>query len=185
MRELRFAGSGIARLIALALPLSWLLGSVAGHFLGGLSWHVAILFGAIVVVTGPTVIMPLLRKAKLEPRSSASLKWEGIVNDPIGAALALATLSYLLQLKLRISALRAPDAKVLAVGPRLNSDRGPCTMTGTTDRCLLLLVMLSQAAHGQNGTANPGKGPLPGFGARDAFAEFRLPAVEDRPGDPS
>ena len=95
LRELRSAGSGILRLIAVALPLNWLLGTLAGHWVGGLSWPVAVLVGAILVVTGPTVIMPLLRQAKLEPRAAAFLRWEAIVNDPIGATLTLLVLSYL------------------------------------------------------------------------------------------
>lgn len=95
LRELRSAGSGIARLVAVALPLNWLMGTLAGHWVAGLSWPVAILVGAILVVTGPTVIMPLLRQAKLEPRAAAFLRWEAIVNDPIGATLTLLVLSYL------------------------------------------------------------------------------------------
>jgi NhaP-type Na+/H+ or K+/H+ antiporter len=50
---------------------------------------VALVFGAIMVVTGPTVIMPLLRQAALNRRTASYLKWEGIVNDPIGALLAV------------------------------------------------------------------------------------------------
>ena len=97
-RELRTAGSGVIRLVFLALPLNWALGALAAHFIGHFAWSVSVLVGAILVVTGPTVIMPLLRQAKLEPRASAFLKWEGIVNDPIGATLTLLILSYLMML---------------------------------------------------------------------------------------
>ena len=99
LRELRSAGSGVMRLVFLALPLNGALGALAGHYVGGLSWPVAILFGSILVVTGPTVIMPLLRQAKLEPRTGAFLKWEGIINDPIGATLTLLILSVLVALR--------------------------------------------------------------------------------------
>ena len=95
LRELRSAGSGILRLVAIALPLNWLFGALAGRYVAGLSWPVAILVGAILVVTGPTVILPLLRQAKLEPRSAAFLKWEAIVNDPIGATITLLVLTFL------------------------------------------------------------------------------------------
>ncbi len=101
LRELRSAGSGVTRLVFLALPFNWALGTLAGHYVGGLAWSVALLFGSILVVTGPTVIMPLLRQAKLEPRTSAFLKWEGIVNDPIGATLTLLILSFLVALRTR------------------------------------------------------------------------------------
>ncbi|MHB8284612.1 MAG: cation:proton antiporter [Caulobacteraceae bacterium] len=99
LRELRSAGSGVIRLVVLALPLNWLFGSLAGHFIGHMAWSVAILFGSILVVTGPTVIMPLLRQAKLEPRAASFLKWEAIVNDPLGASLTLLLLGYLLLLR--------------------------------------------------------------------------------------
>lgn len=95
LRELRAAGGGVLRLVALGAPLSWGLGAAAGHWLGGLSWPLAILFGAILIVTGPTVIMPLLRQARLHERPASYLKWEGIVNDPIGAVLAVLVLEFL------------------------------------------------------------------------------------------
>ena len=95
LRELRSAGTGVLRLVAVALPLNWMLGTLAGHYLGHLSWPVAVLFGSILVVTGPTVVIPLLRQAKLDPRAAAFLKWEAIVNDPIGATATLLILSYL------------------------------------------------------------------------------------------
>lgn len=95
LRELRSAGSGVLRLVAVALPLNWVFGALATHFVAGLSWPVAVLVGAILVVTGPTVIMPLLRQAKLEPRPASFLKWEAIVNDPIGATVTLLVLSFL------------------------------------------------------------------------------------------
>lgn len=95
LRELRSAGSGVMRLVLVALPLNWALGTAAAHWLGGMAWPVALLVGAILVVTGPTVIMPLLRQARLAPRAASFLKWEAIVNDPIGATLTLLVLSYL------------------------------------------------------------------------------------------
>ena len=95
LRELRSAGSGVLRLVAVALPLNWVFGTLAAHLVAGMSWQVAIFVGAILVVTGPTVIIPLLRQAKLEPRSASFLKWEAIVNDPIGATITLLILSFL------------------------------------------------------------------------------------------
>lgn len=95
LRELRAAGNGVLRLTAVALPLNWLAGAAAGHFVGGLEWPAALLFGSILVVTGPTVILPLLRQAKLKPRIGALLKWEAIVNDPVGAVLSVVVLEVL------------------------------------------------------------------------------------------
>ncbi|MFV1850982.1 MAG: cation:proton antiporter [Thalassospira sp.] len=88
-RELRHSVSGILRLTTVAPLLAWLLGAGAAHYLAGLSWPVAALFGGIMIVTGPTVIAPLLRHARLSKHPSTLLKWEGIVNDPIGALFAV------------------------------------------------------------------------------------------------
>jgi NhaP-type Na+/H+ or K+/H+ antiporter len=105
LRELHKAGSGVTRLVFLALPLNWIFAALAGRYLGGLSWPVAVLFGSILVVTGPTVIMPLLRQAKLETRIASFLKWEAIVNDPIGATLTLLILSVLILVRSEAHAL--------------------------------------------------------------------------------
>lgn len=92
--EFHRVGHGIGRLTILGPPLAWLFGSLAAHHLAGLSWPVACVLGAILVVTGPTVIIPLLRQARLNKESASLLKWEGIVNDPIGVLLAVLTFQY-------------------------------------------------------------------------------------------
>ena len=92
--ELKSAGNGIGRLTILGAPLAWLFGSMAAHYLAGLSWPVACVLGAILVVTGPTVILPILKQARLNKESSSLLKWEGIVNDPVGVLLAVLTFEY-------------------------------------------------------------------------------------------
>lgn len=92
--ELRRAGRGILRLITLTVGLGWAFGAAAGHWIAGLSWPVAVVLGAIMVVTGPTVILPLLRQARLRRRPASFLKWEGIANDPAGAVLAVVSFEY-------------------------------------------------------------------------------------------
>ncbi len=92
--EFKRVGHGIGRLTVLGPPLAWLFGSLAAHYVAGLSWPVACVLGAILVVTGPTVILPLLRQARLNKESASLLKWEGIVNDPIGVLLAVLTFQY-------------------------------------------------------------------------------------------
>jgi len=87
--EIRGLTKGVRRLILIGVPVGWLLGSLAGIYVAGLSMPVAILFAGIMIVTGPTVIIPLLRQSKLASRPATLLKWEGIINDPIGALLAV------------------------------------------------------------------------------------------------
>jgi NhaP-type Na+/H+ or K+/H+ antiporter len=95
-RELRAAGEGVRRLTIFALPLNGLFATAAARFIGAMPWSSAALFGAIVVVTGPTVVLPLLRQARLERRIAAFLRWEAIVNDPVGAILTALILEALI-----------------------------------------------------------------------------------------
>ena len=94
--EIERVGKGIRRLTLLGPPIAMILGALAAHYVGGLEWPVAWVLGALLVVTGPTVIIPLLRQANLNKESSSLLKWEGIINDPIGVLLAMLTLQYFL-----------------------------------------------------------------------------------------
>lgn len=94
-RQLREAGEGVMRLTLVALPISWVLGTLAAHLVGHLEWGSSALFGAIITVTGPTVVLPLLRHTKLKPRVASFLRWEAIANDPIGAILATVVLQVL------------------------------------------------------------------------------------------
>ncbi|MCB1746542.1 MAG: sodium:proton antiporter [Gammaproteobacteria bacterium] len=93
--ELVRAGGGVRRLVTLGLVFSFVLGTASAHLIGLLSLPVASVFGAIIVVTGPTVILPLLRQARLRARPASLLKWEGIVNDPLGAVLAVVVFEFL------------------------------------------------------------------------------------------
>ncbi len=88
-KGLRDASRAVRRMVVLGAPIGWLLGTLAARYAAGLPWDIAALVGGLFVVTGPTVIMPLLRQAKLAARPAAVLKWEGIVNDPVGALLAV------------------------------------------------------------------------------------------------
>lgn len=94
-RDLRHAGWPVLRLVAIGVPVGWALGTAAAHYGAGLSLGVSALFGGIMVVTGPTVIGPMLRTLRVGNRTRDILKWEGIVNDPIGALLAVAIYAWI------------------------------------------------------------------------------------------
>ncbi len=94
VRGLRDAGVAVRRIILLGAPLGWLTGTLASHYIAGLSWPVSAVFGGILVVTGPTVVTPLLRQAKLTQRPASILRWEAIVNDCIGALFAVLAFEY-------------------------------------------------------------------------------------------
>jgi len=88
-KEIKGFSKPVARIVTVGAFIAWIAGSLAAHYLAGLSWAVAFIIGGLFIVTGPTVILPLLRQAKLKPRPAAILKWEGIVVDPFGALLAV------------------------------------------------------------------------------------------------
>ncbi|MHC5023214.1 MAG: cation:proton antiporter [Planctomycetota bacterium] len=87
--ELREAGRLVGRLVTVGAITTWILAALAAWRVLGLPPDLSILLGAILVVTGPTVVGPLLREIRPSGRVGAILKWEGIVIDPIGAMLAV------------------------------------------------------------------------------------------------
>ncbi|TMV14496.1 cation:proton antiporter [Arenibacterium halophilum] len=89
LHTLKGVAQGVRRLVFVGAPLGWLLSTLALHYVAGLSWESSAVFGGIMVVTGPTVIAPLLRQARLSRKPAALLQWEAIVNDPIGAMAAV------------------------------------------------------------------------------------------------
>lgn len=94
--ELRGIGSALSNLLVFGALVTWLLAAGAAHYLLDFAWPMALLFAALLVVTGPTVIVPLLRQVRPAGTLNSLLKWEGIVNDPIGAILAVLVLEIIL-----------------------------------------------------------------------------------------
>jgi NhaP-type Na+/H+ or K+/H+ antiporter len=89
LSELRQVGRVLRNLVTIGAAVTWVVTTAAARLILGLPWPLALLLGAILVVTGPTVIGPLLRHVKPVGQVGPILKWEGIVIDPIGATMAL------------------------------------------------------------------------------------------------
>lgn len=89
LREIRETAPAVRRMILYGAPATWGLGFLAAYYLAGLSAPTAAVFAGIMVVTGPTVIMPLLRQVRLPQRPASLLRWEAIIADPIGALFAV------------------------------------------------------------------------------------------------
>ena len=88
LRDLRGLNRAVWRLCTLTVALA--LGLItAAAVVAGVDWRLALLLGALLVVTGPTVIAPIVRQLRPTRRVSSMLRWEGIVVDPIGAVLAV------------------------------------------------------------------------------------------------
>lgn len=87
--EVLNVGPVIIKLITVGVVITFFGAGLASHFLFNLSWPISFLFAALIIVTGPTVITPILRNIPLKKDISAVLKWEGILIDPIGAVAAV------------------------------------------------------------------------------------------------
>lgn len=95
----------VHRLIWIGAPVTWVAGTLALHFIVGMSWQLATLLGAILIVSGPTVVTPILDAIHLKPRVRGILMWEGTMLDPIGAILAVVVFQVV-----RVSGLDTLDA---------------------------------------------------------------------------
>jgi len=87
--ELKEVGRVVITLIILGAFITWIIASAAAHYILQLDIRISILLGAILIVTGPTVIGPLLSHIRPIKRIGRILKWEGILIDPVGAILAV------------------------------------------------------------------------------------------------
>lgn len=87
--EIRGVGPSIINLITLGSLVTFIGGALLVHFIMNLPWDIAFLFSGLIIVTGPTVIGPILRNLNIKRNVSAILKWEGILIDPIGALVAV------------------------------------------------------------------------------------------------
>lgn len=87
--ELENVGGVIGNLVSIGVFATWGITALSAYFLLPFDWELAVLLGAILVVTGPTVIIPLLRQVRPSGQVGSILKWEGIIIDPIGAMLAV------------------------------------------------------------------------------------------------
>jgi NhaP-type Na+/H+ or K+/H+ antiporter len=110
------AAKGVRRLVFIGAPLGWITSTLALRYGAGLSWESAAVFGGIMIVTGPTVIAPLLRTARLSKRPAALLQWEAIVNDPIGALAAVLAFEVVLVMNTATTVPAAVIELVIGVG---------------------------------------------------------------------
>lgn len=87
--ELSEIGDSVRNMVSYGALINATITTIAAHYFTGLSWSLSALFGAIMVVTGPTVIMPMLRSVRPNALISRTLRWESIIIDPLGALFAV------------------------------------------------------------------------------------------------
>lgn len=99
--EIRGLQKVVRNMLTLGVTITWVSITLATHYILGFSWSLSLLFGAMMVVTGPTVIVPMLRTVRPNATISNILRWEGIVIDPLGAILAVLVFEVILSMQLQ------------------------------------------------------------------------------------
>ncbi|WP_452219957.1 cation:proton antiporter [Lacinutrix salivirga] len=93
--EIKNVGPVITKLITVGSAITFFGAGIVAHFVFELSWDLSFLFAGLIIVTGPTVITPILRNIPLKKDVSTVLKWEGILIDPIGALVAVLVFEFI------------------------------------------------------------------------------------------
>jgi NhaP-type Na+/H+ or K+/H+ antiporter len=96
LSEIRGHGDVVRNLVSVGVLITWVVATISAHSLLGWDLYLAALFGAIVTVSGPTVIVPLLRTVRPTNALSNVLRWEGILIDPLGAILAVLVFNFII-----------------------------------------------------------------------------------------
>ena len=96
LKEVRGLSFSIGRLISIGSVVTFVGAGIVSHYLMGLNWSMAFLFSSLIIVTGPTVISPILRNLAIKKEVATVLKWEGILIDPIGALVAILVFEFII-----------------------------------------------------------------------------------------
>jgi len=142
LRELGAVSSSIRNLVTVGTLITFIGGSMAAHWFSEFPWPIAFLYAALIVVTGPTVINPLLKQVAVERQVATVLEGEGVLIDPIGAILAVVVLNIVLK-----------DVEPLNIVSGLTLRLGVGTVIGVSGGWLLAL-MLKQARFLSEGLKN-------------------------------
>lgn len=95
-KEIRFMQNVVRNILSIGMLTTWMIITFASKVIFDLDWEISFLFGAIMVVTGPTVIAPIIKTVRPNASISNILKWESIVIDPIGASLAVLVYEFII-----------------------------------------------------------------------------------------
>jgi NhaP-type Na+/H+ or K+/H+ antiporter len=96
LSELGQVSNSLRNLVTIGVFITLVGGGIAAHWLGEFPWSLAFLYASLVVVTGPTVITPLLRQVQVDRKVATLLEGEGVLIDPVGAVLAVVVLGIIL-----------------------------------------------------------------------------------------
>ena len=93
LRELGKVSNSLRNLVTIGTLITLVGGGMAAHWLAEFPWSIAFLYASLVVVTGPTVIGPLLKQVRVDRQVATLMEGEGVLIDPIGAILAVVVLN--------------------------------------------------------------------------------------------
>lgn len=113
LRDLGKVSGSLRNLVTLGTLITLLGGGMAAHWLGEFPWSIAFLYASLVVVTGPTVISPLLKQVQVDRQVATLLEGEGVLIDPVGAILAVVVLDTILNSN------ASPSAAIIGLTLRL------------------------------------------------------------------
>ena len=99
IKEIRSLAGTVRNLLVIGSLVTFVGGGLAAHYIMNLSWQMSFLFGALIIVSGPTVVVPILRNVKPNSNVNTVLKWEGILIDPLGALVAVLMYEFILSSK--------------------------------------------------------------------------------------
>jgi NhaP-type Na+/H+ or K+/H+ antiporter len=128
LKRLRRAGGPIQRLISLGAFVTAVLSTVAARAIMQWDWGLSVLFGTLVIVTGPTVVTPLLKRLRVEHQVSTILEGEGVLIDAVGAISAYVALEIVLH---------PTPTQVALVVPSLAATLGVGTLIGVVGGTVL------------------------------------------------
>jgi NhaP-type Na+/H+ or K+/H+ antiporter len=100
-QEIKGLQKVVRNMLTIGVLVAWASITVGTHYIIGFGWDISLLFGALMVVTGPTVIVPMLRTVRPNAKIANILRWEGIVIDPLGAILAVLVFEVILSIQLQ------------------------------------------------------------------------------------
>lgn len=89
LQEIKKQAGVVRNILTIGVLVTLVGGTLGAYYLMDMSWRFSFLFGALIVVSGPTVVTPILRNVKPNQATNTILKWEGILIDPLGALIAV------------------------------------------------------------------------------------------------
>ncbi|MGH2413042.1 MAG: cation:proton antiporter, partial [Microcystaceae cyanobacterium] len=135
LRDLGQVSGSLRNLVTLGILITLMGGGMAAHWLAEFPWPIAFLYAALVVVTGPTVISPLLKQVSVDKRIATLLEGEGVLIDPVGAILAVVVLETILNTNTPV------ETDVIEIVSGLVLGLGIGAAIGATSGWLLSLIL--------------------------------------------